>query len=239
LEVRYNLALLDIEIVRSFISPLLNESIVAEEIDSRISEVIRCSNFATAWNRANLAIFQRVPRTQLRSPIVPADLKSTLGVIQPELQSVADAWASVVRDVESGGSLRPEMAAITLERTELPRYLDDDSMPIEVWAALRARDVAAVSYLALIEGHTTSGSPRLMLEYAKRHCKYQKQWIDLLSWMFCVKRPALLSTSEQQPWESIFEEHESAERGLKTLIEQARSHPDGVVLSHLLPVERH
>jgi hypothetical protein len=222
----------DVERVIYRVRTMLLADATTASVDTAIAAVLRDTQFAAAWNNANALILAKTPRDELLCPVVPECFRSVVGAYRDEIQAVASAWGEVVRGVFRSGP-RPEILEIAPGRLLLPAYLDDESLPIEVWEALRSRDAAAVCYIALIEG-SEGGSPiALLAEYAERHCFHQRRWLDLLSWMFGLPCPSIVPASSRQDWSHIFAETRSAQRGVDMLFEHASMHPNGFSVGDL------
>jgi len=228
----------DIERVWTRIEALVRSNSGAPTIDAALSSILRDGEFATAWNNANRIIRTKMTDEELCSPVVVASLQDVLGNYRNEIQLVASAWGDVVRRVFAQPGPRQEIRKIGLNRTILPGYLDDDDLPIEMWQALRARDMSAVCYLALLSGMETGTSVALLAEYAERHCKYQLEWLDLLCWMYALPPHDIVPKSERRPWSELFLEHEAAARGIEALLRQSSAHPEGFVIGEVLPVRQ-
>jgi hypothetical protein len=196
--------------------------------DACIASILRDAQFAAAWNNTNAIIWATTSREELLSPCIPESLRRVIAGYKDELQAVASAWADVVRGLEGHPPVREQVAAIESGRMLLPSYLDDDGLPIEVWEALRSRDAAAVSYIALVDGADRGTKAQLLAEYAERHCHHQRRWLDFLSWMFGLPCPAIVAPDDRKNWEHIFAESADAERGAGALFSHAAAHhPDG------------
>lgn len=195
--------------------------------DAAVAALLRDSQFSAAWNNANAVMISFTPREHLLSPVVIDEpLRRAIGSYRDEVQGVAKAWGKVLEQAFSG-ELREELHDVEPARFLLPAYLDDDRLPIEVWEAIRARDAAAVCYIALVEGTELNVSPVLLADYAVWHCRYQRQWLDLFSWMFGVACPDVVPQIERQDWSKVFEEAKLAAKGLDALFEHAKARPDG------------
>jgi hypothetical protein len=202
--------------------PLLTPDLRVNEIDGIISSILRDATFTTAWRDANNRMTMTIE--DLTSLVVPAEFQALVGGYHDELQAVASALADVVRDLLASRP-RPEIEKLWPDRLSLPSYLDDDDLPIEVWEAVLSRDIATVSYLALI-GHAGASPSAAVTHLAELHCRHQRRWLDLLSWMFDVPCPPIIRTKERQPWVTFFEEHEAAEGGLKAILRYAEERPN-------------
>ena len=222
----------DVRRVWDLVRPLLASDLRADEIDPTISSILRNPDFAPAWHNANRRM--QVTRDELCSPQVPTEFHFLIGNYRNELQAVATAWGTVVRDVLDAAGPRPEIEKLGLGRTALPSYLDDDGLPIEVWETLLSRDIAAVSYLALI-GKANQPPSAALGHFAHLHCHHQLRWLDLLSWMFDVPCPPMIPLEDRQPWAQFFDEHQAVERGLDALVRHGDACPGGFVLGDILP----
>jgi hypothetical protein len=205
-------------------------------IDEALAAILRDAEFATAWRNASILSRVTTPIETALNPVIPEGLRAIIGGFFDEVQGVANAWAEVLRPLyERPHEPRAEVKAID-ERLSHPRYLDDEGLPIEVWETLRARDCAAMSYLALALGMNDGSDRSMLAEYAERHCRYQKQWLDFLSWAFGIKCPSIVTTHEN--WEHVFDASQKIERGVDALFAHAVNHLDGFAVGEISPASK-
>ncbi|MCA9633484.1 MAG: hypothetical protein KC766_37800 [Myxococcales bacterium] len=206
-------------------SSVLSSSVA--KLETTIGELLRDPDFAEAWVDASLALTARIPLPELSRPVVRGEVREIVGGYHDELQAVATAFGEVYRHAAQADSVQDEVRNLEGWRLFLPHYLDDQLLPIEVWKALRSRDIASISYIALIEGTHGDASMELLAECAELHCKHQRQWLDFYAWMVKAPCPEVVPAGSRRDWPEIFEQARLAELGAQALMDCAEGSTGG------------
>lgn len=119
---------------------------------------------------------------------------------------------------------------LDLRRFALPHYLKDETLPLEVWEAIWARDIAFLSFVALDYGAYLGAPSALLAEYAEIHRAEQWKWLDLLVWLFELPPSEVIPDSARIDWNKVLEETAKAAKGLELLWKLAEAHPEGFSL---------
>jgi len=208
---------------------LVRAEMKAPEISQAIFALLNDDHFVKAFQHAATHVVKITPIAELLNPKIDEALYAKIGGYRDELQAVATAWGIVVAGVIENGapSLKGKLDLA------LPSYLSDETMPIEVWEAVFARDAASLSYLALLVGAAEGAPLDLLGEYAELHCKQQRHWLDLLAWLYDLPIPPSLGLEKRQDWDQIFEDKAQADKGLEVLFQIGQQYPEGFVLGDL------